>query len=628
MQIIIPLAGKGSRFKDDGYELPKPLIKVLGDPLIFHVLRSLQIKEGDKIHIPYSVELDKFGFKGIVLKEFPDVNLIPLNYPTRGAVETVLCALQQIENLNERVLICDGDTFYVGDTVARTIISESGNAIFYFRSLAEEPIYSYIKIGDGMEVIEVKEKEKISDFACTGAYLFKSGGFLKEKCQSALANETKSKGEFYISDIFRLMAIGGEKIDAIVVENFYCLGTPNQLKAYCMSCEPKFTSGVSKRFCFDLDGTLCTFPPIKNGYFGVKPIEKNIKKLKHLHSLGHTIIIQTARGMGSNLGNAGAAVAKAQAGVFWFLKEHDIPFDEIYFGKPQANFYIDDLAVSAYDDLDKALGFYDGTVEPRHFNKVEIGEICVRKECANPGEIYWYENIPESIAIHFPQAVMDTMNHKENQITIKRINGVPLSYLFVNGSLTKADIDLLLATMDKIHNSEFTPGNIDLYGNYSKKLNERSVKISLPLEEWVPQAKFINDKLLVYQKDDLAIKGICHGDPVFTNIFLCEGRLLKFIDMRGMVGEEKTIYGDIMYDYAKIYQSLNGYDHILTGAEPNESYQKELKEYFELKFIEKFPKYFDWLKLITASHFLTLIPLHTDYDKQIKYLELMKKLIA
>ena len=62
-----------------------------------------------------------------------------------------------------------------------------------------------------------------------------------------------------------------------------------------------------------------------------------------------------------------------------------------------------------------------------------------------------------------------------------------------------------------------------------------------------------------------------HGDPVFTNILINEYDEIKFIDMRGLVGDKLTIYGDWLYDWSKIYQSLIGYDHILLGKEINQN---------------------------------------------------------
>jgi capsule biosynthesis phosphatase len=112
-----------------------------------------------------------------------------------------------------------------------------------------------------------------------------------------------------------------------------------------------------KRFCFDLDNTLVTYPTVKGDYTTVKPIEKNINFLKYLKSFGNTIIIYTARRMKTHHGNIGKINADIGKITFETLENFNIPYDEIYFGKPYADFYIDDLGVSCFDDLEKELGY-------------------------------------------------------------------------------------------------------------------------------------------------------------------------------------------------------------------------------------------------------------------------------
>jgi hypothetical protein len=74
-----------------------------------------------------------------------------------------------------------------------------------------------------------------------------------------------------------------------------------------------------------------------------------------------------------------------------------------------------------------------------------------------------------------------------------------------------------------------------------------------------------------------------HGDPVFTNVFKTKTDI-KFIDMRGKLGDELSIYGDIYYDFSKIYQSLLGYDFIINDIELDNVYTDKLIKYFESKF--------------------------------------------
>lgn len=637
MKILIPLAGNGQRFKDDGYRLPKPLVKVLGVPLCFPAIGCLKEKAGDEVWVAYREELDEYDFRGIVTREFPHVKFVTLKYPTRGPVETVLCALREMGDLSEPVLVMDGDTFYENRSVVYWAKNSShSNAVFYFETKDEQPIFSYIKLDDNFNVVDIKEKDKISNYACSGAYLFESGEFLLRACEILLSIKKDDNTEYYISDLYKLILNEGGRVGAIDARSPSFVGTPIQLKSYCVS---RGNKSPKRRFCFDLDGTLCTFPEKQGDYSTVRPIAKTIKLLKYLHKNGHTIIIQTARGMRSSGENPGAAQAKVYREVFAFLEREQIPFDEIYFGKPHADFYIDDLAVSPFGDIEKEIGFYDAVVEARSFNKVIINEVWTTKETNNPGEVYWYQSIPSQIEEYFPivnQANTMWVNGK-GVVKTETIKGIPFSYLFVNGSLTTKDIDLLWDTMERIHNTKITHvmpyyKDIDIMANYLPKLEKR-------WEEFAPTERVmltgygegihsykteITEKL----KEHTPELKIIHGDPVFSNVFLLPDRSLKFIDMRGMVGDKLTIWGDVHYDWAKIYQSLLGYDYILTGKKKNDAYCEGLRKHFIKKYTERYGEaQARVLPYLTACLILSMIPLHEDHKKRQAYYEMAHYLI-
>jgi aminoglycoside phosphotransferase len=139
--------------------------------------------------------------------------------------------------------------------------------------------------------------------------------------------------------------------------------------------------------------------------------------------------------------------------------------------------------------------------------------------------------------------------------------------------------------------------------------------------------KKIDDKLLEYERSQLGARTIIHGDFVFSNIFLTPENTLKFIDMRGKLGHEIAIYGDKFYDYAKMYQSLIGYDFILNDATPVFFYIKQNVAHFEEEFRKRFgEERFTYLKYITASLLFSLIPLH-DNKKCVDYYNLIEYLI-
>jgi len=616
MNIIIPIGGIGQRFKDEGYDLPKPLISALGKPMIYYVISSLYLEPTDTVYIVYHNYLKEFNFETLVKFYFPKINIkfISLDYLTKGAAETVLRGLETFteEELNDNVLLLDCDTFYNDDIIARYKSALTKNTIFYFNSTDSNPIYSYINL-DGITVTDIKEKIKISDNANTGAYGFESGAELKQYCTKILSLDK----ELYISCVYEEMLKDNKTIIGGRIDSFNCVGTPLQLKTYCNKYK-KIASPL--RICFDLDNTLVTHPTIQGDYTSVLPIQRNIDYLKLLKRLGHTIIIYTARRMKTHSGNVGAIIADIGKITFNTLDKFDIPYDEIFFGKPYANFYIDDLAINANSSLDKALGIYDTDIAPRSFNKVEYTDNTVIKHTSNEGEIYWYKNIPKSLQKYFPKVV----SIQDNKIELERIDGVSYSYLYTNKQLTPNHIYKLINALSNIHSFAY-PSPVNIYSNYSRKIRQRLTKYPELYIKYsiVDLSMNIIYSLQEYEEKQEGVSGTIHGDPVFTNVFETPTGL-KFIDMRGKQGDEVTLYGDVYYDFAKIYQSLIGYDNILNGIEIDGAYRSELVTYFE-SMINK--EVLVKIKLITASLLISMLPLHEDDETKFnKYIKLIHDL--
>ena len=619
MNVIIPIGGIGQRFKDENYLMPKPLINVLGKSMIYRVINNLNIDNNDTIYIIYNNNLKEFNFEYLLNFYFPNKNIkfISLDYVTKGATETVLSCLNTLDNkkLNENVLILDCDTFYEDNIVKSFKSSPNKNLIHYFTDTNTNPIFSYIKTNDNNQVVEIKEKEKISNKANTGAYGFSSGHLLKKYCNKVL----NLKKELYISYVYNEMLKDNVDIYSKEIFKFHCVGTPLQLKVYCNQNKHKTEK---LRFCFDFDNTLISYPTIPGDYSSVEPITRNINFVKLLKELGHTIIVYTARRMRTHGGNVGAVVADISTVTFDTLKKYDIPYDEVYFGKPYANFYIDDLAVNPSISLDKSLGIFNTNTPSRDFNKVEFKDDKVIKHTSNKGEVYWYQNIPNNLKEYFPKVY----KAKDNNLILENIKGVNYSYLYTNKSLTINDLDNLFQNLKKIHKTPYKFEN-DIYVNYVLKLTNRYYNNKL-LYNKIPDSKKIFNKIIDglknYEDSSLGIPSITHGDPVFTNILKTKTEI-KFIDMRGKLGNKLTLEGDLYYDYAKIYQSIIGYDFILNDVEIDNIYTS--------KFIKKFESYFSKdeiksIKLITASLLFSLLPLHSySLNKFNKYLNLIQKLI-
>ena len=155
--------------------------------------------------------------------------------------------------------------------------------------------------------------------------------------------------------------------------------------------------------------------------------------------------------------------------------------------------------------------------------------------------------------------------------------------------------------------------NVNIYGNYASKLTNRYDNYNYSLFKNSNNVyKNLLLKLQNYEKNKSG-KTMIHGDPVFTNILINKYGKIKFIDMRGKIGNKLTIYGDHLYDWAKIYQSLIGYDEILLSKNIRNKYKDNMIKIFKKYFIEAYSEEdFENVKLITQSLIFTLIPLHNN----------------
>ena len=252
MNIIIPIGGKGERFKNKGYSKPKPLIDIFEKPMIFYVLDSLNISVNDKIYIIYNTILENDNFTQAIKNKYPLIEFILLPKDTSGAAETLYLGLKGmnngINNSNKNIVL-DCDTFYQEDIIDIYRNSLYNNAVFYSVKENEKPIYSYIQIDENRRITDIKEKEKISNNANTGAYCFENIVVLCNYCKYILDKKVVFNNEPYTSCVINEMIIkdimfhGIELTDSSIIS----LGTPDDVEKYLIN---------TKILLFDLDGTL------------------------------------------------------------------------------------------------------------------------------------------------------------------------------------------------------------------------------------------------------------------------------------------------------------------------------------------------------------------------------------
>lgn len=255
MNIIIPLGGLGQRFKNAGYRVPKPLLRVADRTLIEHVINKLQFYHPEfPVYIAYNRELDDHGFQDLLAKiasrDGPSsVTAVPLTHQTRGAVESVLSVVDVIRQTSKyrKCLLLNGDTFYTSD-IAGQFLTGDDNLIIYTHSNDPKPLYSYLTIENDYATT-ITEKVKVSDHACTGVYCFADLEVMAKYFRRVVDDDVRFNGEYYISCAIHLMLQDGHRFKAqdVKATRVFNLGTPEQLTEY-----------LNRTYCydFDLDGTL------------------------------------------------------------------------------------------------------------------------------------------------------------------------------------------------------------------------------------------------------------------------------------------------------------------------------------------------------------------------------------
>lgn len=252
MNILIPIGGKGERFKKEGYPEPKPLIPVFEKTLFEHVLDNLSIQEDDQIYLFYYISLEEHGFSDKIREKYPYIKQIPIQIQTKGAAETLLIGIEALVLDQRPCIVLDCDTFYTTDILEsfrRSQVMGNKNAVFYTHNTNPQPNYSYIQMDLENRITEIAEKRKISDNANTGAYGFENLQVLHYYCKQVLDQGIQFNGEPYTSCVISEMIKEGHMFQGLEVDSdkVVSLGTPKELQAYV---------NRTHAFLFDLDGTL------------------------------------------------------------------------------------------------------------------------------------------------------------------------------------------------------------------------------------------------------------------------------------------------------------------------------------------------------------------------------------
>tara|TARA_R110001592_G_scaffold339310_1_gene626990 strand:+ start:2393 stop:3742 length:1350 start_codon:yes stop_codon:yes gene_type:complete len=231
MNILIPMAGAGSRFSKMGYTFPKPLIDVNNKPMIQVVVENLNI-EANYIFIVQKTHYDKYNLKYLLDMISPNCKIVQVDSLTEGAACTTLLAKEYIDN-GEQLLIANSDQ-WVDWNSSDFMYSLQGDCvdggILTFKS--SHPKWSYVKTDKDGWVTELKEKAVISNQATVGIYHWKRGSDYVKYAEQMIHKDKRVNGEFYVAPVYNEAIVAGAKVKTYDCNKMCGLGTPEDLDIF------------------------------------------------------------------------------------------------------------------------------------------------------------------------------------------------------------------------------------------------------------------------------------------------------------------------------------------------------------------------------------------------------------
>jgi HAD superfamily hydrolase (TIGR01509 family) len=231
LNILIPMAGAGSRFEQAGYTFPKPLIEVKGKPMIQVVVENLNIK-ANYIYIVQKSHREKYNLDTLLNLITPGCKIVEVDGVTEGAAVTALMAKEYINN-NNPLFFANSDQFVEWDSNEFMYKMNETNAdggIVTFT--ATHPKWSFAKVNEKGLVTEVAEKNPISDIATVGYYYWKHGSDFVKYAEQMIDKNIRVNNEFYVCPVFNEAIASDKEIRTFNVKGMWGLGTPEDLKYY------------------------------------------------------------------------------------------------------------------------------------------------------------------------------------------------------------------------------------------------------------------------------------------------------------------------------------------------------------------------------------------------------------
>ncbi len=236
MNVLIPMAGAGTRFEKAGYTFPKPLVDVLGKPMIQTVVDNLNI-EANYIFIVRKSHYEEYHLQTVLNNIAPGCTIVQVEGITEGAACTTLLAKQYINN-DKPLVMANSDQYVEWDSnefMYSMVGDDVDGGILAFKST--HPKWSYAKLGDNGFVTEVAEKNPISNIATVGIYYWAKGSDYVKYTEQMIEKNIRTNNEFYVCPVYNEAIGDGKNIKVFDVPKMWGLGTPEDLNSFISNYE-------------------------------------------------------------------------------------------------------------------------------------------------------------------------------------------------------------------------------------------------------------------------------------------------------------------------------------------------------------------------------------------------------
>lgn len=228
MKVLIPAAGKGSRFQHSKYRAPKPCITVDNEFMLVRAAKTLGLNAEFIFILRENAYRNELANK--LYETFPRCKVGVIDFDTFGSAETALIAESFLDQDELLIANCDQIMNWNVEAALKQLRKFDAGLVTI---QSNDPKHSYAKVENNL-VVEVQEKNVISDYALTGIHYWKHGSDFVRSARMMMTKENKTNGEFYIGPVYNEFIAEGNKVGYYNLDknNIHFIGTPEDLEAY------------------------------------------------------------------------------------------------------------------------------------------------------------------------------------------------------------------------------------------------------------------------------------------------------------------------------------------------------------------------------------------------------------